>query len=161
MLLTALLAGCATAPHAAPVTPTRPYTVNYGARIPITKDMFVWPVNGQVISPFGAKIDRVKNKGIDIRTEEGASVRASGSGRVVYCDTHLKGYGKTVILDHGDNFQTVYSYNSDILVKVGDAVSQNEAIAKTGKTGRAKEPGLHFEIRKDGEPQNPYYYLPH
>jgi len=67
--------------------------------------------------------------------------------------------GKTVILDHGNNFQTVYSYNSDILVKVGDLVSQNTVIAKVGRTGRARQPSLHFEVRKNGEPQNPIYYL--
>ena len=87
-------------------------------------------------------------------------VRASRSGKVVYRDQFMKGFGKTVILDHGDNYQTVYSYNSDILVNVGDQVAQNSVIAKVGRTGRAKDPTLHFEIRRDGEPQNPFFYLP-
>ena len=104
-------------------------------------------------------MEKVKNKGVDIRAIEGSAVRASRAGKVVYCDSQLKGFGKTVILDHGNNYQTVYSYNRDILVKVGDVVEQNTVIAKVGRTGRAREPSLHFEIRRNGEPQNPIYYL--
>ncbi|MDD5428800.1 MAG: M23 family metallopeptidase [Candidatus Omnitrophica bacterium] len=123
-------------------------------------ESFLWPVRGTLISPFGSTVDKIVNKGIDIKAAEGAGVRASRSGRVVYSDHFLKGFGKTVIIDHGDSYQTVYSYNSDILVKVGDEVAQNTVIAKVGRTGRAKGPSLHFEIRRDGEPQNPFYYLP-
>lgn len=128
-------------------------------KINLFKDSFIWPLKGTVVSYFGSKMDRTKNKGIDIHAQEGASVRASRAGRVVLCDEWLKGFGKTVILDHGDNFQTVYAYNSMILVNPGDVVEQNSVIAKAGRTGRAKEPSLHFEIRRDGEPQNPFYYL--
>ena len=120
----------------------------------------MWPVRGTLITPFGAVADKIISKGIDIKAPEGAGVRASRSGKVVYRDQYLKGFGKTVILDHGDNYETVYSYNSDILVNVGDQVAQNTVIAKVGRTGRAKEATLHFEIRRDGEPQNPFYYLP-
>ena len=123
------------------------------------RDFFVWPLNGMVLSSYGSKLDRTRNKGIDIRAEEGSSVRASRAGKVVFCDEWLKGFGKTVILDHGDSFQTVYAYNSSILVNVGDVVTQNMVIAKAGRGGRAKEPSLHFEIRRDGKSQNPFYYL--
>ncbi len=128
---------------------------------PILGESFMWPIRGTVISPYGSITDKIINKGIDIKTSEGAGIRASRSGRVVYSDNFLKGFGKTVIIDHGDSYQTVYSYNSDILVKVGDQVAQNTVIARAGKTGRAATTSLHFEIRRDGEPQNPYYYLPH
>jgi LysM repeat protein len=120
---------------------------------------FTWPLRGAVVSCFGAKLDMTRNKGIDIRAEEGSSVKASKAGKVVFCDEWLKGFGKTVILDHGDSFQTVYAYNSIIMVNLGDFVEKNTVIAKVGRGGRAKEPSLHFEIRRDGEPQNPYYYL--
>jgi len=127
---------------------------------PVSHESFAWPIRGILLTPFGAIIDKVVNKGIDIRAPEGGAVRASRSGKVVYCDPYLKGFGKTVIIDHGDRYQTVYSYNSMILVNLGDQVSQNAVIAKAGKTGRAKVASLHFEIRKDGKPQNPSYYLP-
>lgn len=130
-----------------------------GFTYPVTKEPFAWPVNGSVAIAYGATTGRVINKGIDIRAGEGSAVRASRAGRVVYCDSHFRGFGKTIILDHGDGYQTVYAYNSDILVKLGDAVKRNDVIAKAGRTGRTKEPMLHFEIRYDGKPQNPYYYL--
>jgi len=123
------------------------------------KEFFSWPIKGIVISYYGSKMDKTKNKGIDIHAAEGTSVKASRAGKVVFCDEWLKGFGKTIILDHGDNFQTVYAYNSILLVKPGDEVAQNGVIAKVGRGGRAKEPSLHFEIRRNGEPQNPFYYL--
>jgi len=164
------ISGCATAPRVVTKAPALPIptttrSVSYqSAKSSVqwnANEKFIWPVNGTVISTFGIQVDKLKNKGIDIKAEDGGRVLASKSGRVVFCDDQLKGFGKTVILDHGGNYQTVYAYNSDILVNVGDFVSQKAVIALTGKTGRAKEPCLHFEIRKDGEPQNPFHYLSH
>jgi lipoprotein NlpD len=109
---------------------------------------------------FATKVDCIRNKGIDIRAEKGAAVKAARSGRVVFRDDKFSGFGRTLIIDHEDGYQTVYSYASEILVKAGDEVRQHDIIARVGRTGRAKEPCLHFEIRKNGEPQNPYYYLP-
>lgn len=131
-------------------------SANYGAARAAT---FIWPVNGCIEIPFGAKIDKVVNKGIGISASEGTSVIASREGKVVYCDPYLKGFGQTVIIDHLDGFQTVYSYNSDILVNAGDMVRQRDVIARVGSSGRAKKPMLHFEIRKNGVPQNPEFYL--
>ena len=119
------------------------------AEPPALNDSFIWPVSGAVIAFFGAKIDNSRNKGIDIRIQEGAVVRASRSGRVVFCDNSFKGFGRTVILDHGDGYQTVYAYNSALLVNPGDTVGKNGVIARVGKTGRAKGPSLHFEVRKE------------
>ena len=120
---------------------------------------FAWPVRGTIISRFGENTDGTVNKGMDIRANNGQDVVAAKAGRVVYCDSYFKGFGQTVIVDHMDGYQTVYSYNSDILVKVGDMVRQNEIIAKVGQSGRAQEPMLHFEIRSNGEPQDPIRYL--
>lgn len=129
---------------------------NYSPRRGAT---FVWPVRGVVASSYGSKTDNFINKGIDIRAAAGAVVSASRSGKVVYCDSKLKGFGNTVIIDHLDGFQTVYSYNDAISVKVGDIVDQRDPIARVGSSGRAKESMLHFEIRRNGEPQNPEFYL--
>jgi septal ring factor EnvC (AmiA/AmiB activator) len=160
IMLLGLLAGCATAPetHAPKAEYAKPKAKS-SLWYPTKKEIFAWPVRGQVISYFGNKVGKVKNKGIDIRAEEGEGVRAAKAGKVVYRDARLKGFGKTVIVDHGDRFQTVYSYNSDILVNVGDIVWQNMVIAKVGRTGRAKESSLHFEVRRDGVPLNPVNFL--
>ncbi len=130
--------------------------VNYSPR---RSAEFIWPVSGQVAAYFGSKVDKSVNKGIDIRSSEGANVIASRGGKIVYCDSKLKGFGHTVIIDHMDGFQTVYSYNSLIVVKVGDVVEQNDVIARVGSSGRANGSMLHFEIRKNGVPQNPEFYL--
>ena len=156
-----MIAGCASAPEPyAPSIITRTTEpVSILPWHPVSRGMFSWPVKGYIISPYGAKIDRVVNKGIDIRAQEGSNVRAAKAGKVVYCNPYLRGFGKTVIIDHGNGIQTVYSYNSDMFVRVGDMVQQGSVIAKVGRSGRAKEPCLHFEVRKAGEPQNPFYYL--
>ena len=121
---------------------------------------FVWPVSGQVVSYFGTKKGLVTNKGIDIEAAQGSDIVAADDGLVSFVEENMKGLGKTVIIDHGNGFSTVYAHNSEILVKAGDEVKQGQVIAKLGKTGRASEPYLHFQVRKGHEPQNPFNYLP-
>lgn len=121
---------------------------------------YIWPVQGRPVSSFGQKTGRTVNKGIDIKAKEGTDIRAAKAGVVSFCSDELKGYGKIVIIDHKDGYQSVYAYNNDNLVKAGQRVEQGQAIARVGNTGRTSEPMLHFEIRKGSEPQNPFYFLP-
>ncbi|MDP3786660.1 MAG: peptidoglycan DD-metalloendopeptidase family protein [Candidatus Omnitrophota bacterium] len=125
-----------------------------------SKEDFIWPLKGRVISSFGERQGITPNKGIDIQASAGVPVVAARSGRVIFSEDKLRGYGKTVILDHGDGYQTVYAHNSEILVKIGERVAQSDAIAKVGSTGRNQTPYLHFEIRKGHKPHNPFHYLP-
>lgn len=114
---------------------------------------FIWPLKGKVISGFGQKSDNMVNKGLNIRANPAAKVVSSRGGRVVFYSPDFKGYGKTVIIDHGDGFSTVYSGSSEVFVKPGDTLAQGAAIADTrGAT-------LHFQIRKGHISQNPYFYL--
>lgn len=121
---------------------------------------FIWPLRGKVISFFGMKKDEVKNKGICVQTREGASVLAARSGKVAFCSQGLKGYGKTIIIDHLDEYSTVYGHNSKNLVKLNQLVRQGQIIAQAGSSGRVTTPELYFEIRKGHKPQNPFFYLP-
>ncbi len=121
---------------------------------------FVWPVEGKVISVFGMRRGNAVNKGIDIQASTGSEVVAARSGQVNFVHESLPGFGKTIILDHGDGFATVYAYVSQILVRKGEEVTQRQVIARVGSSGRADGPALHFEIRKHQKPQNPFYYLP-
>jgi len=121
---------------------------------------FIWPLRGRVISFFGMKKDGVKNKGISIRARKGLSVSAARSGKVAFCSEGLKGYGKTVIIDHLDGYSTVYAQNSKILVRLDELVKQGQVIARSGASGRVSSPELYFEIRKSHKPQNPFFYLP-
>ena len=121
---------------------------------------FIWPVRGRVVGHFGKKKTGVRNKGIDIQTGNGVIIIASKSGVVAFCAEAVRGYGRIIIIDHGEGYQTVYAYNRKNLVIPGQSVVQGEAIGKVGDTGRADTPLLHFEIRKGHIPKNPFYYLP-
>ena len=120
---------------------------------------FIWPVRGKIIASFGQNFNNMVNKGINIQTYGVSDVVASRSGKVIFYTDNLKGFGKTIIIDHGDGFSTVYTGNSHVFVKVGDNVQQKTVIAKAGSNGD-KNTYLHFEIRKGHLPQNPYFYLP-
>ncbi len=126
---------------------------------PVSNEDFVWPVRGKVVSCFGATNGSGAQKGITIAAASGSDVVASRSGKVVFCDDAFQGFGRTIIIDHGDAFSSVYAYNDVILVRVGDYVKQRAVIAKVGSTGRASQPSLHFEIRKHHKAQNPFFYL--
>lgn len=137
----------------------KPAEIKIPAAVAHSKEDFVWPLKGKVISSFGERQGTVPNKGIDIQAMAGMPIVAARSGRVIFSEDKLRGYGKTVILDHGDGYQTVYAHNSEILVKIGESVTQAATIAKVGSTGRNQTPYLHFEIRKGHKPRNPFYYL--
>jgi len=116
-----------------------------------TSDDFTWPLKGKVIVTFGQTFNNMINKGINIQSY-GSDVVASRSGKVVFFDDHFGGFGKTLIIDHGDGFSTVYAMNSQVFIKAGDHVEKGAMIAKAST--------LHFEIRKGHIPQNPLFYLP-
>ena len=130
------------------------------SRTPVDHDSFQWPVRGEVVAYFGTFQGGSTNRGVDIRAAKGTPVRAARGGKVVFIDTKMTGYGKTVILDHGDGFSTVYAWNGELLVQLGQVVSRATPIATIGTSGRAASPALHFEIRRHHVPQNPFYFLP-
>ena len=121
---------------------------------------FIWPLRGRVISRFGARYNDSVNEGLNIEAPFGSDIVAARSGLVSFYGEQLKALGKTIIIDHGDDFLTVYGRNSQVYVKAGDRVTQGQLIAKVGSAGRDKTNFLHFEIRKGHTPKNPYYYLP-
>jgi len=121
---------------------------------------FSWPLKGKVIAGFGQIFNDMINKGINIQIVRSQDVIASRSGKVIFYDNNFDNFGRTIIIDHGDGFSTVYARNSEVLVKTGDYVQRGTVIAKVGSYDRDKNTYLHFEIRKGYIPQNPYFYLP-
>lgn len=121
---------------------------------------FSWPLKGRVIASFGQTFNDMINKGINIQRARSQDVTASRSGKVIFYGGNFNNFGKTIIIDHGDGFSTVYARNSEVLVKIGDYVHRGAVIARVGSTGRDKDTYLHFQIRKGYIPQNPYFYLP-
>ena len=106
---------------------------------------------------FGARPG--SGTGILIGGRAGQSVRAAAGGRVVYSGGGLIGYGQLIIIKHNDTYLSAYGHNSALLVNEGDAVRQGQRIATMGE-GPGRQPRLHFEIRKNGQPVNPRQYLP-
>jgi len=125
---------------------------------PVETD-WVWPVRGQLMSGFGSPRRGHAHRGIDIRGRHGDPVRAARAGRVTYSDSGMRGYGKTIILDHGSGLSTLYAHNTSLLVVRGQWVEQGEKIARVGRTGNATTEHCHFEIRRLGRAVDPLPFL--
>jgi murein hydrolase activator len=118
-----------------------------------------WPVKGQVIGGFGkAKhhefSTEVFRKGLEIEAPVGEEIRAVEKGKVVFAD-RFSGYGKMLIIDHGDRYYTVYAHLADFLKKNGDLVRRGEAVALVGDSDSLAGSKLYFEMRKDGKSIDP------
>lgn len=126
---------------------------------PLAGNSFRWPVKGRIISGFGTKPDGGHNDGIDIAVPKGTPVKASENGVVAYAGNELKGYGNLVLVRHANNWVSAYANNDQILVKRGDKVSRGQVIAKSGNTGSATQPQVHFELRKGSRPVDPTKHM--
>ncbi len=122
---------------------------------------FDWPLKtfrmGQV---YGWRTKRRMHEGLDLGAPRGTPIFAAESGRVLYVGDRLKGFGKMVILDHGDDWTTVYAHLSKALVKRGDRLKKGDSLGLVGRSGRASGYHLHFEIRKGADPMDPLLFLP-
>ncbi|MGB9592510.1 MAG: peptidoglycan DD-metalloendopeptidase family protein [Anaerolineae bacterium] len=116
---------------------------------------FVWPTTGAISQGYWEL-----HRAIDITWAEGTRIVAADSGYVALVGSSDTGYGKYVVIDHGNGFQTLYAHFSIFYVKPGQSVRKGEVIGLMGSTGRSTGPHLHFEIRKDGIQRNPLNYLP-
>lgn len=114
------------------------------------------PVGGAIAGRFGAPRPEGGTtwKGLFIRAAEGAEVHAVAAGRVVFSDW-LRGFGNLIIVDHDDDFLSVYGNNQSLLRQVGETVRAGEALATVGNSGGNPESGLYFELRYQGQPFDP------
>ncbi len=151
---------------AKPVTRTRikPAPPKYPAKTPTAASdkEFAWPVKTPKIAKdgaFGTVSDGSTNSGIQILVAHREPVYASRAGRVVYSG-EMQGYGNTVILDHLDNFFTVYAHMDSVRdLKTSFTIAKGGIIGYGGKSGSVKRPTLHFEIRKLNQAVDPLKYL--
>ena len=127
-----------------------------------------WPsaASSRITSPFGYRIHPISGRytlhtGIDIGAYGGSDILAANSGRVmtVVYNYGTTGYGCYVMIDHGGNIVTLYAHCSAILVKQGEYVDRGQVIAKVGTTGASTGYHLHFEVRVDGEYQDPLQFV--
>lgn len=124
------------------------------------KGRLAMPVAGEILSRFGQPREGGGPawKGVFIRAPRGSEVRAVGNGRVVFADW-LRGFGNLMILDHGDGFLSLYSNNESLYKQVGELVRAGDVIATVGNTGGQEEPGLYFELRRQGRPFDPLSWV--
>ncbi len=118
-----------------------------------------WPVHGSVSAPFGKYkhpefAGEIFRKGIDIDAAIGEEIRAVEKGTVVYAD-RFSGYGKMVIVDHGERYYTIYGHLSEIIKKSGDEVRRGEVVGRAGDSDSLAGSKLYFEMRKDGHSLDP------
>src|SRR5438105_2245153 len=119
----------------------------------------LWPVSGRISSGYGWRTHpifhtREFHTGIDIAVPYGTPIQAALDGDVLF-DGWMRGYGRLVILDHGNGLSTTYSHLSAALVHAGQRVKRGDVIARIGSTGWSTGPHLFFEVRMDGQPVNP------
>jgi septal ring factor EnvC (AmiA/AmiB activator) len=122
-----------------------------------------WPARGRLAVPFGNVrhprfSTEVPHPGVDIAASPGQDVRAVFDGRVVFSDW-FKGYGQMVVIDHGDSYLSIYGHVDERLVSAGEDVSRGDVIGRSGQSGSFDLPGLYFEIRHAGKPEDPARWL--
>jgi lipoprotein NlpD len=114
-----------------------------------------WPVQGRIVANF---LPSQGKKGIDIAGKKGDKIRAAADGVVAYSGGGLLGYGNLIIIKHNNEFLTAYGNNAKNLVKEGQRINVGQFIAEMGVIDR-RYWGVHFEMRKAGNPVNPLEYL--
>ena len=123
----------------------------------------LWPVTGQITASFGERLDPFSgegefHKGVDISAAYGSAVHVSADGVVISVETR-PGYGHLVVVDHGYGTETWYGHLSGFNVEVGQQIHRGDVIGYSGNSGRSTGPHVHYEIRLNGAPVNPWRYL--
>jgi murein DD-endopeptidase MepM/ murein hydrolase activator NlpD len=123
----------------------------------------IWPVLGHVTDAFGARLDPFSGEGafhtgVDVASDYGAPVHATADGIVSLADNHA-GYGRLVVVDHGFGITTWYAHLSAFSAIAGARVKRGEVIGYTGISGRSTGPHVHYEVRMNNAPVNPWRYM--
>lgn len=142
-------------PQRAPVAPPKPLTKREA-----DAPQLLWPTSGAMTSRFGALVKGLPNNGIDLAAFTGMTVHAAAAGKVLFAGTEPERFGQLILIDHGRGWITAYAYLGQVRVKEGQSITKRQVIAKIGKSGEAKRPSLHFELRRDNVPRDPALYLP-
>lgn len=121
---------------------------------------FQWPVNGNIVSRFGASPNGVRNNGVKIAVPVATPIVAAADGVVAYVGSDIPSLGGVVILRHGDSLTSVYGHAAQLLVQRGQSVKRGQTLAMSGDSGSAGRPAVHFELRQGRTPVDPTTRLP-
>jgi len=121
------------------------------------------PVKGKILNKFGPYKNTEFNvmnfrSGVDIKADRGEPIHAVCSGKVLYA-SWFKGYGNMLIINHGENYYTVYAHIEEFFKTKDDSVKMGEVVATVGDTGSRIGPTLYFEVRHHGKPVNPLIWI--
>jgi septal ring factor EnvC (AmiA/AmiB activator) len=142
---------------------TRPGETTPGVGFGALRGRLLWPADGRVVGEYGPQVNprfgtKTFRNGIDIEAVEGTAIVAVYPGHVVFTGW-FRGYGNLIIVDHGNEYYTLYAHAADIKVAEGEDVKQGQAIGTVGDTGSLQGPRLYFEVRYGGKPQDPAQWL--
>ena len=120
---------------------------------------FIRPASGEITSGFGMRLHPILRRtrmhtGVDIGAGYGSPIRAAADGVVIMAG-YMRGYGNTVIIDHGGGVSTLYGHCSVLSASEGQSVRQGQLVARVGSSGLSTGPHLHFEVRRNGSPVDP------
>ena len=141
----------------------RPGDTTPGVGFGALRGRLLWPADGRVVGEYGPQVNprfgtKTFRNGIDIEAAEGTAIMAVYPGHVVFTGW-FRGYGNLIIVDHGNEYYTLYAHAADIRVAEGEDVKQGQAIGTVGDTGSLQGPRLYFEVRYEGKPQDPAQWL--
>jgi murein DD-endopeptidase MepM/ murein hydrolase activator NlpD len=123
----------------------------------------IWPVLGHITDSFGERLDPFSGEGafhtgVDVATDYGAPVHATADGIITSAGDHA-GYGRLVVIDHGFGISTWYAHLSAFSAVAGARIKRGEVIGYTGISGRSTGPHVHYEVRMNNAPVNPWRYM--
>jgi septal ring factor EnvC (AmiA/AmiB activator) len=123
----------------------------------------IWPVLGHITDSFGERLDPFSGEGafhtgVDVASDYGAPVHATADGVVTIAENHA-GYGRLVVVDHGFGITTWYAHLSSFSAIAGARIKRGEVIGYTGISGRSTGPHVHYEVRMNNAPINPWRYM--
>src|SRR5450755_1562784 len=123
----------------------------------------IWPVLGHITDSFGERLDPFSGEGafhtgVDVASDYGAPVHATADGVVTIAENH-SGYGRVVVIDHGFGITTWYAHLSAFSAVPGARVKRGEVVGYTGISGRSTGPHVHYEVRMNNAPVNPWRYM--
>ncbi|MBS0299284.1 MAG: peptidoglycan DD-metalloendopeptidase family protein [Proteobacteria bacterium] len=137
-----------------------PDTSATGVAFSTLKGKLNLPVRGKLVNTFGGQRagKHVTWKGLFIQSPDGGEVKAISAGRVVFADW-LRGFGNLIILDHGNNYMSLYGNNATLHKQVGDTIRGGDTIATVGNSSGNTDSGLYFELRHGGKPFDPLTWI--
>lgn len=155
----AAAAAAADSAHRSTAPRHRPPPVVVANAAPLHVGGLGWPVSGALLARFGGTLpDGGTSNGLLIAAPTGTPVKAVADGRVVFADW-MNGYGLILILDHGNGSMSLYAHNEALLRDVGASIKRGEPVASVGHSGGPGQPGVYFELRRNGRPVDPMGWL--